>query len=199
VAEAIRHEALVNLALAETAATVLCPYAAELGAEVLTAAGRTHPAVVQAGAWQPSPAYQPGHVYPDGYDLPLPAPPDSAVSMTYREEQEQVRAFAADQASHAGLAPGRIVDVIIATGELAGNTMAHTTGPGTVTTWVADGEFIVQVSDRGRLQNPLAGRIRPEPESLGRGRGLWVVHQVSDLFEIRSTAAGNTLRVHFRL
>jgi hypothetical protein len=36
------------------------------------------------------------------------------------------------------------------------------------------------------------------PEQL-HGRGLWVVNQVCDLVQIRSSNAGNVVRLHMRL
>jgi hypothetical protein len=56
------------------------------------------------------------------------------------------------------------------------------------------------VRDSGWIADPLAGTLRPDPDSGMGGRGLWVVHQVCDLVEARSSAnAGTTTRVHMNL
>ncbi|MFE2147014.1 anti-sigma factor RsbA family regulatory protein [Streptomyces sp. NPDC059456] len=48
----------------------------------------------------------------------------------------------------------------------------------------------------GRLADPLAGRRRPSLASVDGGRGLWMIHQLCDLVEIRSSGSGLTLRMH---
>ena len=51
--------------------------------------------------------------------------------------------------------------------------------------------------DSGWITDPLAGRIRHGPDD--RGHGLWLVNQVCDLVEIRtSKAAGTVIRLHLR-
>jgi anti-sigma regulatory factor (Ser/Thr protein kinase) len=62
-------------------------------------------------------------------------------------------------------------DLVIAVSELAANTLAHTSGPGSLALWATDSEVICQVNDTGQLANPLAGRLRPDPAAAGGGRG----------------------------
>jgi MEDS: MEthanogen/methylotroph, DcmR Sensory domain len=47
--EVIRHEALVNLALANMPVSMLCPYDIRLGTELIASVERTHPALAEAG------------------------------------------------------------------------------------------------------------------------------------------------------
>lgn len=129
---------------------------------------------------------------------PLSAPPDGAEVLRYRAGLAGVRDFTAAWARRAGLPPNRVNDLVIAVAELAANTLAHTSGPGTLTLWIADDEVICQVQDQGQITDPLAGRLRPAPDAPGGGRGLWVVHQVCDQVEIRTGQAGTTVRVHMR-
>ena len=129
---------------------------------------------------------------------PLSAPPDGADVLRYRAGLAGVRDFTAAWARRAGLPPNRVNDLVIAVAELAANTLAHTSGPGTLTLWIADDEVICQVQDQGQITDPLAGRLRPAPDAPGGGRGLWVVHQVCDQVEIRTGQAGTTVRVHMR-
>jgi anti-sigma regulatory factor (Ser/Thr protein kinase) len=126
-------------------------------------------------------------------------PPPGAVTLIYRENQAAVRRWAADRARRAGLAPERVGDLVIAVGELAGNTLLHTSGPGSLSIWVADGEIICQVQDSGQISDPLAGTRRLDAADPGRGRGLWVVNQLCDLVEKRTGASGTTVRLHMRL
>lgn len=58
IVEAIRHEALLNLAFAGTAVEVLCPSETNaLAADVVSAARRTHPTIMSHGRYTVSPSY----------------------------------------------------------------------------------------------------------------------------------------------
>lgn len=197
--EVIRHEALVNLAFAGGRPRVLCLYAAGLGDEMITRVHRTHPVVVRDGQVQRSALYATPGLVPEECDRPLSGPPAGAESLSYRDQLNAVRRFTAEAASRAGLPPDRVIDVVLAIGELTANTFAHTRGPGSVTVWAADGELLCQVDDAGQIADPLAGRLRADPADPGGNRGLWMVQQLCDLVEIRAGAAGTSIRLHMRL
>ena len=196
--ELIRHEALINLAFTEMPVTVLCPYdATRLEPGILAYAERTHPAVIRDGETRPSSAYRAAAGLPE-CDEPLDPPPPDAARLAYRAELAAVRAFAAGCARAAGLMRDRIGDLVLAVGELAANTFRHTSGGGVLTAWTQAGELICQVQDTGHITDPLAGRRRPPPGT-DRGEGLWIVHQVCDLAELRTGPDGTVIRVHMRL
>lgn len=197
--EAIRHDALINLALAAAPASVLCAYDQRLGGEVLASVRRTHPLLLHGGQWHRNGSYLADVVIPADSERPLPAPPADAARLAYREDQAAVRQFAIEHASAAGLSPDRVTDLVIAVGELAANTLMHTRGPGMLAMWAAGGEILCQTHDGGQISDPLAGSFRPDPVAPGGGRGLWVVHQLSDLVEMRTGPAGTTIRLHMRL
>ena len=134
-----------------------------------------------------------------GCDLPLSTPPAAAQTLRYREDLADVRDFAASRARQAGLPPRRVGDLVIAVGELAANTLEHTSGPGTLTLWAAESEIICQVNDSGHITDPLAGRLKRDPVTAGGGHGLWIVHQVCDLVQIRTSPAGTAIRLHMHL
>jgi anti-sigma regulatory factor (Ser/Thr protein kinase) len=197
VREAVRVEALIDLAFAGSPVRVLCGYDASLGSGILADAQCTHPLLLQEGKLVPSVSYRDDAATRWKEGDPLPDPPRDAVTMLFRDDQAAVRAFTGSQAQSAGLPPARVTDLLIAVGELAANTLAHTSGQGTLTIWIAPDEIVCEVRDSGWIADPLAGTLRPDPESGLGGRGLWVVHQVCDLVEVRSSAdAGTTTRVH---
>jgi anti-sigma regulatory factor (Ser/Thr protein kinase) len=196
--EAMRHEALLNHVVTGWQASVLCPYDRALGTDVLASVERTHPVVLRGGQQQASPSYDPQVVVPPECDRPLADPPPGAAVLGYRDGLAQVRAFAAEHARKAGLPDHLVRDLVIAVGELAANTLAHTRGPGSLAIWATPEEVVCQVSDSGHIRDPLAGRVRPNPAEGGGSWGLWVVNQVCDLVEVRTGAGGTETRLHIR-
>jgi anti-sigma regulatory factor (Ser/Thr protein kinase) len=193
VREAVRHEALVNVAFAATPVIMLCPYdTGQLAPGITASVGRTHPVIRTSGGFQPSPDYVSGRV-PRASARPLPPPPASAEQLSYTRDLRAVRALVGRHAEQAGLDADRTADLVLAVGEVTANTLRHTHGGGTASVWHSRTEVICQVSDEGRINDPLAGRRRP-PEATGLG--LWVVHQVCDLVELRTGRSGTTIRMH---
>jgi len=191
-AEAIRYDALVSRALAGSAARVLCGYQTQIDAEYLVSARLVHPAVLHDSA--PLAGAPVGQLPAEA----LSRPPSSALNFNFRDDQAKVRRFAAEEARRAGLPTDRVMDLQIAAGELAANTFSHTSGLGTLTLWADQDEVVCQVSDSGHITDPLAGTFCPDPATLGSSRGLWLVHQVSDLVQVRTGPSGTTVRLHFR-
>jgi anti-sigma regulatory factor (Ser/Thr protein kinase) len=199
--EVIRYEALLNLALS-TQVRVMCPYYVGLPPEVISCVQVTHPLTATGGQWQPTPRYQQQptkFAVPPACDQPLSPPPGDARVISFRADLARVRGMVSAEARAAGLSPSRASDLLLAVGELIANTLAHTSGPGALTIWATRHAVICQVSDGGHITDPLAGQLRPGPAQEGGGRGLWVVHQVCDLVQVRSSPAGTTIRVHMRL
>jgi anti-sigma regulatory factor (Ser/Thr protein kinase) len=197
--EATRHEALINLAFRDSPVTVVCPYdSAGLPGSVIADAACTHPAVIKGRRETASARYLGPAVFPPLCHRPLPSPPAHAEALGYRDDLRPVRRFVASRARCAGLTPPRIPDLVIATSELAANTLRHTGGGGTVQVWRTSQEIIGQVADTGQITDPLAGHRARSDELVG-GNGLWVVNQVCDLVQARTGQAGTTTRVHMRL
>jgi anti-sigma regulatory factor (Ser/Thr protein kinase) len=197
--EAIRHEALINVAFAAAPVRVLCSYdGAQLDPAIIRSAMSTHPVFLADGAARPSPAYDVGSVFPDEWNQPLRRPPDGAAALAYQADLASVRAYAASQAASIGLPADRVHDLVLAVGEIASNTFLHTDGGGTLTIWTAENELVCQVEDSGHIADPLAGRRRPTAGA-GSGHGLWLVHQVCDLVELRSSPGETVIRLHMRL
>jgi anti-sigma regulatory factor (Ser/Thr protein kinase) len=197
--EIIRHEALINQIVSSWRVSVLCPYDLALGPDVVASAERTHPTLIRAGLHQASRSYDPHVPVPAEYDRPLGDPPPDAAVLAYRDDLARVRAFTARHAHQAGLPDRRVRDLVIAVAELAANTLVHTSSAGMLGIWATTSEVICQVHDSGRIEDPLAGRLRPDPADLGGGRGLWVANQLCDLVEIRTGRNGTRIRLHMRL
>lgn len=197
--EAIRHEALINVAFAAAQVRVLCAYdSARLDPAIIRSAMSTHPVFVAGGTAAPSPAYDADRVFPEEWNQPLPSPPDGAAVLAYQTDLASVRAYADGQATSLGLPPDRVLDLVLAVGEIVSNTFLHTDAGGTLAIWTAGNELVCQVQDSGYINDPLAGRRRPAAGA-GNGHGLWLVHQVCDLVELRSGPGKTVIRLHMRL
>jgi anti-sigma regulatory factor (Ser/Thr protein kinase) len=194
--ETVRHEALLNQAFLELPVAILCAYDAAIAGAA--AAELTHPELIRNGVRSASTGYDAGRVFPEGYDEPLDPVPGGAAPLGYGQNLRAVRAFASERARSAGMAVERIRDLIIAVGELVANTYRHTGGGGVLSVWVAGEELICQVHDSGHIDDPLAGR-RPPAHGHSGGLGLWVVHQLCDLVEIRTGPGDTCIRLHMRL
>jgi anti-sigma regulatory factor (Ser/Thr protein kinase) len=193
VVRAFRHAGFFSQTEAEYADTVARP-----GPAVIADAGRTHPLLLSAGL----PGFVPGCAAPSEIPStcspPLPAPPYDAMIHTYRTDLSQVRALVLEHSRKAGLAEARASDLVLAVSEVAANTLRHTQSHGTLSIWHDADEIVCEIRDTGTIADPLAGRRRPAPDALG-GHGLWLVHQVCDLVELRSDGDGTTIRMHMAI
>ena len=197
--EATRHESLINLAFASADAEILCPYdTGILDPVVVSDARRTHPLLLSDGCLRASHGYAEPFQIPAICRAPLPPSPHEAMPFIYRTDLSAVRALVFKHARDAGLPDARANDLVLAVSEVAANTLRHTKSHGTLTIWHDNDEVVCEAHDRGVITDPLAGRRRPPADADG-GHGLWLVHQVCDLVELRSNRAGTTIRMHMAL
>ncbi|MGK5638665.1 anti-sigma factor RsbA family regulatory protein [Streptomyces sp. URMC 126] len=193
-----QHEALINAAFAGRAVTILCPYdEARLDEDVLADARITHPTVISGGRTRVSDVYD-WEAVVARYNEALPAAPHAAVFSFGADELPAVRTFAVGEAARCGLTGGRLMDAELAVAELTTNSVIHGGGRGTLAVWSEAGHVVCEVRDAGRLTDPLAGRRPPEPGQLG-GRGLMLVHYVSDLVRLHTGDDGTTVRFYLGL
>ena len=193
--ECRRHEAVLNIAFnGGRDLWLLCPYDTEaLPSSVVEGARTTHPLIAEDGTEHPSHCYEHAAGVLAGE---LPGAPADAEELAFGEGNgREVRAFAEEVAREQGLRPEGIESVVFAAGELAANTVVHGGGEGTIAAWDESGSVVLEVRDRGVVDNPLVGRLRPNVDE-ARGRGLWLVNQLCDLVQIRSGPEGTAIRVH---
>ncbi|HEY8466907.1 MAG TPA: sensor histidine kinase [Solirubrobacterales bacterium] len=199
-AECYHHEALLNLAFQRRVRfRLLCPYdASGLHPDALTAAHETHPFVTERGAAHPSAAYvRPPTVPPPPHDL---APtPERAMGISIEPGTlASLRRIVASEAQRHGMSGPRVWDLVTAVHELAMNTLVHGGGHGSLRIWRAGHALVCEVKDKGVIENALVGRVRPDATET-TGRGVWLVHQLCDLVQVRSWKHGTTVRVTMAL
>ena len=193
--ECQRHEALLNVAFDRGPAwDLLCPYdAGSLGEEVLGKVAHSHRLVCRDGERQESFSFSPDQDCFAGELLPPAATPEVfAFGLT---ELTGVRRRVAAAAERAGMGPTEIADFVTATSELAANSVMHGGGSGTLRLWREEERLLAEVEDRGLIDEPLVGRMRPEISQEG-GRGLWLANHLCDLVQVRSGVRGTTVRLH---
>ncbi|MBW3591616.1 MAG: sensor histidine kinase, partial [Actinobacteria bacterium] len=188
-AEASRHEALINLAFKDAGVSILCPYdTCSLSASVVAGSAHTHPSMIECGTHRFSPVYSDPSSALDALGRQLPELPPPAESLPFDIGRlRQVRNTVRKHARLAGLSPERSHELVVAVNELATNTLTHTPGEGKLGVWNNPGSLLCEVTDRGHLTDPLAGRRTPAP---GAESGWpWVKRKVT---RWRSSAIGFT-------
>lgn len=120
------------------------------------------------------------------------------MSMTFTTDLSAVRAHVRNCAREAGLSEARAVDLVLAVGEIAANTVRHAQSAGTLDIWHDASGIVCQLKDKGFIRDTLAGTRRPAADAMD-GHGLWLVRQVCDRVEIHSNETGTTIRLHMFL
>ena len=191
------HEDLLNLAFDDTTPFwLMCPYdTANLPGEVIERARRSHPQLSGRGERHVSTSYR----LPDPdtiLDRPLPPAPDDVPTLAFTVDMlANLRAYVGTFAAGAGLAGTRAADLVVAVNEVTTNSLRHGGGAGELRLWAEPDRVICEVADAGHIDSPLVGRF-PPPPSATSGRGVWIANQLCDLVQIRSSAAGTTVRLH---
>ena len=194
-AEAALHESLLNLAFDPGPGwSLLCPYdLTALPRHVLEEAGRNHPVVRGDNAGTSRYA---GHAHAEElFSSALPPPPLSAQHIDFAGgDLALIRDIVARAAQASRLTGDAADDLALAVHELATNSVIHGGGQGSIVMWDEHDALVVEVLDRGRIDDPLVGRNPPHP--LGEsGRGIWMANQLCDFVQVRSGEWGTQVRL----
>ncbi len=99
-----------------------------------------------------------------------------------------------DLAAQNGFAE-RAGDLVLALDEVIANAQEHGRPPIAVEAWT-DGRLVVEVSDVGAgFDRARVWSTHPPPPLGRRGRGLWIIRQLTDLVAISSGEDGTTVRI----
>jgi anti-sigma regulatory factor (Ser/Thr protein kinase) len=187
------HESLLNVAFdGGLGWRLLCPYdTATLDPAAVAVAERTHPFVTSGGVTRRSAGYTRANTL----GAALSGPPADADEIEFTEEDlVGLRWVVSNGAERAGLRGMRVGDLVLAVHELAANSLRHGGGHGVLRMWEDHDAFVCEVRDEGRIEEPLVGRLLPALDQTG-GHGLWLVNQVCDLVQLRSSQRGSVVRV----
>ena len=198
VAEAQLHEALLNVAFDDGPGwRLLCPYdARSLPDAVLAEARRSHPVVHDPGA-DPGTSPYAGHRHAHAtFSEGLPGPPPDAVRIEFEaSDLATLRGVVRRVAAAARVGEDAGDDLVLATHELAMNSVQHGGGHGVLLTWQDPEALVVEVRDTGVIDDPLVGRTMPDFGSVS-GRGIWMANQLCSLVQVRSGREGTQVRLH---
>ncbi|HKA69355.1 MAG TPA: anti-sigma factor RsbA family regulatory protein [Actinomycetes bacterium] len=176
-------EAVLNLVLAGSSLSLTCAYdTAELAATDIKDAAHHHLGIASmiGEVRFPEPA--------------LPEPP-TQLSVDYQfggGDLQQIREYVGIQATAFLVERLQVHDLVLAVNELATNSIRHGGGRGRLRIWLMPDSLLCEVSDAGLLDQPLAGMCPPSSTGDG-GAGMWLVHQICDLVQVRSSEQDGTV------
>jgi anti-sigma regulatory factor (Ser/Thr protein kinase) len=196
-AECQLHELLLNTAFDDGPAwRLMCPYdEAHLPRAVCAGAVASHPLRLTPAGRTVNAGYRGADPTSSAFAAALPAPPAAVLRGGFgRGDVPTVRRTVRQFARSCGVDADSAEALGLAVTELATNSVRHGGGAGTLALWSEPGAAVVEVSDPGRIADPLTGRHRPDLHQHG-GRGIFLVNQLCDLVQLRSSATGTTVRI----
>jgi anti-sigma regulatory factor (Ser/Thr protein kinase) len=163
---------------------------------VLGEACRSHRHLALDGLSSASPVFRGLEeiVAPFGEPLPEPHTEPLLVQVFQAPTLAALRQNVVRHALDAGFDRSASEDLALGVTEVATNSVVHGGGGGLMRVWEEDATLICEVSDTGRIDQPLAGRERPQDDQIG-GFGLWLANHVCDLVQVRGFPGGTTVRL----
>lgn len=195
-AECRLHELLLATAFDDGPAwRLLCPYdQTRLPRAVRTAALQSHPLVSTSEYRRPSTSFH-RDAAAAAFGTPLQQPTEGVLRGSYGvDDVRATRRTVASFGRSCGLSDAQVEALEVAASELVVNSVRHGGGSGTLALWDTDEAAVVEFSDAGQIADPLVGRRRPPADRPG-GRGLYLVNQLCDLVQVRSSRRGTTVRI----
>jgi anti-sigma regulatory factor (Ser/Thr protein kinase) len=183
-----RYESTINVALADAPLRFICLYdRSELPPAVLDHGLSAHPEVVDGAAACPCAAFQPPERFVRKLDAGgFPAPERSRYDIAFGGDHHAFRTMLAALAQECGMAADRAEGLVLAANELVTNAVLHGEPPIAARCWVADGDFVCEVSDGGPgVSDPFAGWELP-PAGAEGGWGLALARRTCDALEVTS-------------
>jgi anti-sigma regulatory factor (Ser/Thr protein kinase) len=199
VAEAERHEALVNVAFRDISRFwLLCPYdTTALEPRHIEAAFVCHPYIAYEHVEWRSRTYR-AKCDPLAGDLAEPVTQPAELRFSGERSLAEARHLVVHRSHALGLSPWRADGLLVAVNEAVVNSMRHGSGQGVLRMWSTSGSVVCEVRDGGWITDPLVGQKLPPGDAEG-GRGLWLVHQLCDLVQLRSSERGTVVRMSMDL
>ncbi|HJT04113.1 MAG TPA: anti-sigma factor RsbA family regulatory protein [Pseudonocardiaceae bacterium] len=189
------QETLINVALSGRLVSMLCPYDADVvGPHTLADVELNHPRLIDARGDRTSTRYAGERVITDDRLCSHTMGPSFTFDATRAPLAGQ---FACDQATRLGHT-GDHAELKLIIGELVARTLVHGGGTGSLRIWAERGYLVCDVRHAGHIRDLTGGSPLADPRKPD-GRGLLMVHHLSDLVQHHSCPQGTTTRVYLKL
>jgi anti-sigma regulatory factor (Ser/Thr protein kinase) len=199
--EWVRYESTINVALADAPLRFICLYdRSELPEEIVAHGRSTHPELVGDGVGCPCAAFeQPAQCVRELDASAPPAPADDRCRIDFDGDYHAFRGVLAESARELGMGADRAEELVLAANEIVTNAVVHGEAPVGVRCWVADGDFVCEVTDAGPgVADPFVGWELPEPPSPG-GWGLALARRICDALEVAGGQDESRVRLYLAL
>ena len=199
--ECQHHESLLNVAFPpETPLRLMCPYDTRaLPADVIEEALRSHPIISDGQAQESNNRFRMHDSIDGQLAASLPPRPVEALEIPLPSNAvDGLRSTVFHFARSSGLDETRAGQFSLAFHELANHSIVRALPNCRFGLWRDDASVVFEVRDTTRVIDPLAGRRKPGPDNADP-RGLWLVNQLCDLVQVRSSTSGSVVRVYMHL
>lgn len=188
------QETLINVALTGRSVSMMCPYDVDLvGPRTLAEVELNHPRLIDTRGERPSTGFRPERLMPDDR---LCSPVVGPSFVFDAGKVALAGQFACDHAARLGLS-GDHAELKLIIGELVARSLAHG-GTGSLRVWAERGYLVCEVRHCGHVSDSPGDRLLADPRKPD-GRGLLLVHHLSDLVQQHSCPQGTTTRVYLKL
>lgn len=196
-----RYESTINVALADAPLRFICLYdRSELPARILGHGLGTHPEVVEGGVACPCAAFEPPERFVRELDAGgAAAPGRDHYDIAFTGDHHAFRGLLAGLALECGMSADRAEELVLAANEVVTNAVLHGEPPVSARCWVADGDFVCEISDSGAgVADPFAGWTLPVPGARG-GWGLALARRICDALEVAGDHSTSRVRLYVAL
>lgn len=192
----LQHEAMVNFALRDAPVQVMCPYdITGLTVQMVREAHLTHPLTMNTtGVLRRTAGFDEEALKALLDQRLAPTPPDAVTLSFTGSALRTVRQLVSAMARANGLTADRAQGFTLAVNEAATNAVRHGGGQGTVRLWVEQGHLAADVHSAMPLDDPVAGRLQPDPAALA-ARGLPLINYLCDLVRWSRNGEGTHIRM----
>lgn len=196
-----RYESTINVALADAPLRFICLYdRSELPDSILDHGLGTHPELVDGAAACACAAFEPPERFVRGLDAGGGVAPDrDHYDIAFNGDHHAFRGLLAGLALECGMSADRAEELVLAANEVVTNAVLHGEPPISARCWVADNDFVCEISDAGAgVADPFAGWTLPGPGAEG-GWGLALARRICDALEVTGKDRAARVRLYVAL
>jgi anti-sigma regulatory factor (Ser/Thr protein kinase) len=196
-----RYESTINVALADAPLRFICLYdRSELPDEILDHGRETHSEIFEGSVACPCATFEDPATFVSGLDAGgATSVRGDHHAIPFDGDHHAFRGTLTGLALECGIDADRAEELVLAANEVVTNSVLHGEPPIAARCWVADGDFVCEVSDGGSgISDPFAGWTLPAPGARA-GWGLALARRICDALEVADHVQGSRVRLYFAL